>query len=602
MPHPTPIQQEVIDEFRSQDWLIDRMQISGYRSSRRGVCVGVAHMAKHAVLSKHATKFFNRLDKIKEIPLEAFSESGKVNKFFKTEVHPLFNGIELYQNAQLYSDYFYEMPLYGDDIDDRVCAIIRPSILEEIVKPVDIGGMYTKQELISFFDMLQTAFENANCKHPAALLLTNVEHCVTVGYNPDKKKSRWQLFDANQLSNKKYKTSQKIANEVFDIFPDSGYAVFSTQIYVEAKASPSISESYLSLLKQEKWKNIHDFKEKLKFNWINYGRILAWAIMCRSDFIIPILEMIASIEDKERLGHILTTRFRNELTLLLGVAFFHPWAGPILLALISSLDNKDVIAIILGAMTIEGCTALNIAVCLQPQLVEPLLNCISQLENDMRATILIHSFECGSNVLIGAIQFQPSCAGVLLDAIFSLENKDAIDCILRKSDDTGRDSLIYAIAGGHISIVEKLLTRINTDALFENNSLIMFVAALYGSLSIVKLLLAAGLDGDCLFDISLMYQPKLKWILEALEKQTHKSPPQQPKEKKFIFPYQLARALGHEEVSNVLRPILLQPPPQVTDWDDMPSSKRRALECSGFFKPEPDKAPPLQNVPAGYSA
>lgn len=88
MPHPGVL---------AQDWLIDRMQMGGYRSNRGGICHGVAHMAKHAVLAKRTIMFRRRFNKISKIPVEKFSEVGKKSKFFKTEIHPLFNGIELYQ-------------------------------------------------------------------------------------------------------------------------------------------------------------------------------------------------------------------------------------------------------------------------------------------------------------------------------------------------------------------------------------------------------------------------------------------------------------------------------------------------------------------------
>lgn len=587
----------------SQDWLIDRMQMSGYRGDRAGVCTGVAHMAKYAVLAKHATKFYLRFNKIEKIPIAEFANVSKVNKFFKTEVHPLFNGIELYQNPQFHEDYFSELSIFGDENDSKVCELTRPDILEEIVNPVGFGGIYTQEELIYFFHMLQTALEKANCKHPVAFLLKNVDHVITLGYNPEKKKSRWQLFDANQLSNKRLKTSAKIAKDVFSIFPESGYAVFSTQIHVEAKAAPSIYECYLFLVEQEKWQKIHNVKEKLQFKWLNHGRVLALAIMSRPDFIEPLLQVISSLDDKEKLGYILTTRFRNNWSILIGAIFYYPAVAQVILELISSLDNEEIKTAIFAASTNDGWTALLHALYHQTQLVEPLLNCILKLGNESRELIIMRNFECDPSALIWTLKFQPSCAEALLDAVFSLENKDAIDFILRQCDDTGCDVLICAIKGGYVSIVKKLLTKINRDMLLENQPLIMFLAALYGNAPIIKLLLAYGLNRDCPFDISLLSYPQFTWILRELENQTHK-PPSQPKEKKFIFPYQLAGALGHEEACEVLCPPFAIP--QATDEGDMSSLKRSALERRaqhlGFFQPESDKTPQVEIVFTGYTA
>src|SRR5665213_2192937 len=55
-------------------WLIARMQKLGYAEKSEGLCFGVAAMGMQAILTNNLNTFKERLEKMREIPLEDFAE------------------------------------------------------------------------------------------------------------------------------------------------------------------------------------------------------------------------------------------------------------------------------------------------------------------------------------------------------------------------------------------------------------------------------------------------------------------------------------------------------------------------------------------------
>src|SRR5437899_1539038 len=98
----------------SQNWLIDRMQLAGYKFSKEGLCFGLAHMGMQAFLTHDLATFDQHLKHINEIPLNKFvdifdylKEKQIVDPDTRMlDILPFLDGINLYQSPDLYPHLF----------------------------------------------------------------------------------------------------------------------------------------------------------------------------------------------------------------------------------------------------------------------------------------------------------------------------------------------------------------------------------------------------------------------------------------------------------------------------------------------------------------
>ncbi|EKD72765.1 MAG: ankyrin repeat protein [uncultured bacterium] len=236
-----------------QDWLIQRMWQLKYTADAEGVCFGIAYMAVQALLIGEIDQFNRRLELIADIPLENFASefAERINKIqqkqeknemlteddkLMLEIPAFFEGIELYQQPNLYPDWFEEKAKPHIQNAELTAPLIQSEKLAKqggMAKISDFSlGIYTEQELIVYLNGFSSAIKNV--PHPVALVLSSINHSITISYDP--KKEQWYFINANTLPMQilAEKNIADLANKMmteFSLEKPQKTVMFATEIY-----------------------------------------------------------------------------------------------------------------------------------------------------------------------------------------------------------------------------------------------------------------------------------------------------------------------------------------------------------------------------------
>lgn len=233
--------------FTNQSWLTERSRKAGYRSDNEGLCAGVAHMGKQAILADDMGMFDRRCFKLFDTPISTINKNT-----FDLTVAPFFEGVELYAQPHEYSELFGNNLTQQDS--DYICQFTTPTSLEH--NPITLVdthiGAYNTEELNLYFTSLHDALRKNKINSPVALVLNNSCHYVTVGYFPDT--DRWTLINANQLPSQYFNNPNELAQEIIPAFMDKEISIFSTRIYALASYQLELSNAICN------WKAADDYK------------------------------------------------------------------------------------------------------------------------------------------------------------------------------------------------------------------------------------------------------------------------------------------------------------------------------------------------------
>jgi hypothetical protein len=179
--------------------IIDCMKALGYQSNDSGVCFGLAHMAKQAILFQDSSvadrknglpAFDARIAMMDQLTLDEFRQiNAELQKESKdrsfgflsaknitaddiTDVLAFFDGIELYLQKQKYPHLF---------VRDENLSQENTKVLGELLSPADVAkvssfsGVYSPKELKTLFTKLSTILNE-----PLVMSLNDGDHEICV--------------------------------------------------------------------------------------------------------------------------------------------------------------------------------------------------------------------------------------------------------------------------------------------------------------------------------------------------------------------------------------------------------------------------------------
>ncbi|MGQ3891179.1 ankyrin repeat domain-containing protein [Legionella sp. CNM-4043-24] len=190
-------------------------------------------IAERGLLAKLEERFFHIKQQcvIDEKVSQELTEEDRL----VLDILPFFEGIIMHHKPEKFPKIFPE--IFRQDIEKTIPLMMSTSLEREggIESISSFYGIYTKTELLSYFNMLRTKLDNMSppLDQPIVLFLGNITHLISVGYNPDK--GDWTLCDINGY-NVVTKSDELIASEVRSSFfndEDTKPTMFSTDIYVK---------------------------------------------------------------------------------------------------------------------------------------------------------------------------------------------------------------------------------------------------------------------------------------------------------------------------------------------------------------------------------
>lgn len=259
------------------DSLIREMKEFGYRSNSEGVCFGVAHMGKQAILSEDIDSFNHHIQTL----IEA-KKTKTVNSDQRVEISAFFDGIELYFQSNRYPSLYEEddRPKHQDTLS--AAQYVSSEALEAkggSVKLSSFSGYYTPKDLVDYLRTLRESIDQYKCTSSVALVLNNCIHAITIGFDP--KKQKWIFVDANDLPIKTNIDSDEIlANKILKAFSANDHVVFNSKLYITGNSKDHYHLVVNDWQKKTVWVDMHKInKTKAMLNERNLPSLLHVAIL-----------------------------------------------------------------------------------------------------------------------------------------------------------------------------------------------------------------------------------------------------------------------------------------------------------------------------------
>lgn len=292
----------------NQPWLMSRMQELGYgHLSKDGVCFGVATLGVQAVLTDNLDKFNQRLKKMREIPVDKFAETVHAGRRHKDReminilafcedvdlCHlPVYATAHLVQSKEIKEQKEQKGKKGKKEPPEVIKKSQNEMITLGIIKSVQLEktGIQQVAKYSSPYNMmyLQAYFHNLNEKvkgltQPVAFFLNSGNHGVTVGFNPNNKKS-WSIIDANKLPVESFDYFIEVANAVGKAFTmeedlrANAKVIFSTTVYTTDAQAEMLTKKF-----EDKDGMIYDYEEDKKNSKLVDDTGNAWLIRAVAD-------------------------------------------------------------------------------------------------------------------------------------------------------------------------------------------------------------------------------------------------------------------------------------------------------------------------------
>jgi|GEM_PF-5016195 len=441
------------------------MQAVGYKRNYEGVCFGVAHCAKQAILLREemdmaaVLMFGLRRDPAllqTQIALSRSQGTHQTNLEPFRKVDRLFWTIDQYQNQSdqsIQNDKLTESSIDGV-LDGRLQA------LGGIVSR-RFCGIYTRDELVQYFDSLEIILSQLD--HPVAFVLESADHSISLALNPAEK--QWIVFNES----KTYITSE-IADAVMKIFTcntSSAFVAFGSHLYVSKANESSLTALLSTWQATPAWTDIHAVTQERA---------------ARVDVIGVSLLHLAAREGDEQTARKLLLAGANPKALTCQQQL------PLMFALGSG--NTELVKLFsqyvsLNEAVKNGIAPLHIAVAIRAHgMIEALLShqatpdCIDDLgvtpfyyacaSGDAESVRLLLRFHASPAILTHK-QLSP------FDAALSSQNQDIIEILLQNDIITAHNPILFCIKGQYDKSLTYLLSRCRdkvvpfpcTDSLLE---------------------------------------------------------------------------------------------------------------------------------------
>ncbi len=252
--------------------LIDYMKKLGYKSNDSGICFGLSHMGLQAILSKDLNTFDERLKSIAQDIRNGYTLTERDRNSLR--ITNFLDGVEIYFQSREHPELF-EPDKVPKTQRDKISTATAPLVISlEIEKQggleecASFSGVYNNEELTDYFQSLKKSIENSDppYKNPVAFELGNVNHSISVGYDPIEKK--WIFIDANSLPIQYLDNDADIAKAVIGGFANDPKldekVIFSTTAYATHENKDSFSKIMSQWIESSSWKKLHEVStEKL---------------------------------------------------------------------------------------------------------------------------------------------------------------------------------------------------------------------------------------------------------------------------------------------------------------------------------------------------
>lgn len=267
-----------------QDFLIEILKCLDYKIDNRGICFGFAHMAKHFIQSRQVINLNQWLIKLVELYLQAFAltqtelkKTGDRKQFksrfkkniqmlfsslqkseniddkqFFLDLRSLFDGLYLYQNHSIYSN--FNSRFSAAAVRDTL-KIIAPSE-NQIEFRGSFSGVYSIPELEEYVRLLSSFTDKLSFTQPISLVLNSNRHAITIGY--DSRDHCWTFADAGSMPLVTTTDRNVMAKRILSSLSDNKVSIFNSAIYSSLVDREKMGSLLKLILEDPSWKAIHE--------------------------------------------------------------------------------------------------------------------------------------------------------------------------------------------------------------------------------------------------------------------------------------------------------------------------------------------------------
>lgn len=207
--------------------LVNHLAVLRYRNVSRGVCYGLAAAGLQAVLLQDTESFDKRIHELYKIKPGKLPRHMQLDGFFDT--------IAIYQGPQDYPQLFPQNNEFRHQRPFTEIKLALPEKLEQeggLSIAANFSGAYTIHELYTLFSSLRAQLKNNNADYPVGIVLANVDHAFTIGYDPSLDK--WMLIEVDQGPIQRY-NDFALAGKVNKLFSENKITVCNMKIYLTKK-------------------------------------------------------------------------------------------------------------------------------------------------------------------------------------------------------------------------------------------------------------------------------------------------------------------------------------------------------------------------------
>lgn len=172
------------------------------------------------------------------------------------EIPAFLEGVALYQDPTKFR-HLFNQPIIGAQNAELSFELVGPTKLEERISKFEpFHGIYTFDDLITYFSSLQRVLQESNLSGPISLVLSSPDHTIIVGYDPQIKK--W-LYGNTELPIQVIALAniKQIAMQVLSAFSDNDYATFITDSYNDSISQDQARHCINSWKSQSEFIDIH---------------------------------------------------------------------------------------------------------------------------------------------------------------------------------------------------------------------------------------------------------------------------------------------------------------------------------------------------------
>ena len=245
---PTDILEDTLPTVTHDD-IIHLLKAAGFVGNSEGICQGIAELGCRYLILGKVHLFDQQIINISKL-LEFFVED-------ETELEHL-SSQELQETCDILSPNFYtELKNFLGKIELSIhdSSIFYKEVLGS-EKPFhhemdEIGTAYTIITPTVFVDKLirlKEIIQKNNGKEPIAISIKNINHAISIGYDPQK--NLWYFINANLLQHRCFQSEKKLIEFIFYSFrlhPDT----LSLTFYAGKNLSPPLAHALQDFLKTD---------------------------------------------------------------------------------------------------------------------------------------------------------------------------------------------------------------------------------------------------------------------------------------------------------------------------------------------------------------